>query len=160
MDEYQPSKTEKKKTMHALQALALRLTTLSRDTLKNMDLPVKLFDALCEYQGITSNGAKRRQAQYLGRLMRDSEEVDEIRAYIENIEAQSAKEKAHFHQIEKWRERLIHEGRVALTEFVKVCPTVDVQQLRHLLQKAKLEQASDKSQGAYKALFRFIREEL
>lgn len=160
MEEYQPSKTEKKKEMHALQAMALRLASLPRETLKNMMLPDDLFDALCVYQQITSNGAKRRQAQYLGRLMRGYERVDEIQSYLDNIDSQSAKEKANFHQIERWRERLLTEGKAALTEFVTICPSVDVQHLRHLIEKAKREQASDKSLGSYKALFRLIREEL
>ena len=71
MTEEWVSKTQMKKQMNDLQALGMELTRLSSDTLKKMDLPEDLFEAVLTYQKITSNSALKRQAQYIGRLMRE-----------------------------------------------------------------------------------------
>lgn len=69
--EPRPSKTRRKKEMHALQALGEQLTTLSSARLERLDLPPQLLEAIREYQRLPNrHGARRRQRQYIGRLMR------------------------------------------------------------------------------------------
>ena len=88
MDDIQPlSKTKIKKQMNDLQDLGLRLTHFASDTLRNAGLPENIIQAAADYRKITSNAALKRQAQYIGRLMREAseEEIDNINKYLEKI---------------------------------------------------------------------------
>lgn len=88
--------------------------------------------------------------------MRSSESEAIIEAY-EAILADGSAQTADFHELEIWRDRLINEGKDALTEFIQLYQSVDVQMLRQLIKKAVEEKQSGKHPGAAKALFRFIR---
>ena len=82
---------------------------------------------------------------------------DAIIAAYDEILAEGSAKTALFHELEQWRDRLINEGKDALTEFISAYPGIDVQLLRQLVKKALDEKAGDKHQGASKALFRFLR---
>ena len=83
--EEQTSKTQRKKEMQALQEIGARLTKFSKAQLGKLPLPDKLRNAIHEYQRLpNSHGAKRRQLQYIGRLMRDFE-LDEIKKEIDKV---------------------------------------------------------------------------
>jgi ribosome-associated protein len=66
-----PSKTRKKQAMHELQALGAALAALPDTSLASIALPDSLAQAITEMRRITSREGKRRQLQYIGRLMRD-----------------------------------------------------------------------------------------
>ena len=78
------SKTQMKKQMNDLQALGMELTKLSSDTLKKIGLDEELFEAIATYKKITSNSALKRQAQFIGRLMRDTDPAP-IEAYLAKL---------------------------------------------------------------------------
>lgn len=78
------SKTQMKKQMNDLQALGMELTKLSSDTLKKIGLDEDLFEAIATYKKITSNSALKRQAQFIGRLMRDTDPAP-IEAYLAKL---------------------------------------------------------------------------
>jgi ribosome-associated protein len=80
-DEFK-SKSQKKREMHALQALGARLVDLSPATLARMDLPEALAEAVLACKTLKSHGAKRRQLQYIGALMRDVDPAP-ILAFLE-----------------------------------------------------------------------------
>ena len=86
------SKTKIKKQMNDLQDLGLRLTHFAKDTLLKVGLPENIVQATCDYRKITSNAALKRQAQYIGRLMREAsdEEVATIRNYLAVIDGDNA----------------------------------------------------------------------
>ncbi len=97
--------------------------------------------------------ARRRQLQYLGKLMRKIDAAP-IEAALQKFDQSSAENTARMHLLEKWRDRLIAEGD-ALTEFLNSYPGGDVQHLRQLIRNAKSEKS-----GANRALFRYIREHI
>ena len=66
-----PSKTRRKAEMHALQDLGEAMVRLPADRLAALGLPERLFDAIREARNITRWEARRRQMQFIGRLMRD-----------------------------------------------------------------------------------------
>ena len=82
------SKTAKKKQMNELQDLGMELTRLSHDTLKKIGLPEELAEAVREYRKITSNGALKRQSQFIGRLMRDIDPAP-IRAFLSALKGEN-----------------------------------------------------------------------
>jgi ribosome-associated protein len=150
------SKTQRKHEMHALQAIGEELVALPGNRLANINLPDSLRDAILEARRINQRGARRRQLQYIGRLMRDVD-ADSIRKQLEEIRGGSAQEVAIMHRAERWRERLLSND-TAVSEFVDAFPGVDVQKLRTMLRNAKQEAAAEKPPKFYRALFREIRE--
>lgn len=150
------SKTQLKAQADALQALGVKLTTLPKDKLNKLALPEKLMEAIIESKRITANGAIRRQRQYIGGLMREID-VTHIVEQLEKWEGKNTAENAYFHQLERWRDRLIAEDN-ALPEFIALHPDTDTQQLRTLIRNARKEQGENKPPKSSRELFKRLRE--
>jgi len=150
------SKSQMKRDMLALQALGEKLVALSADQLAQLDLPEILTSALLQAKQIKQHGAKRRQFQYIGRLMRDVNSED-ILAQYENITQQSAQAIQQLHKIEKWRERLLEQGDEAIQALIEEFPDLDRNQLRQLIRTARQEQAQNKPPRAYRKIFQLIK---
>jgi ribosome-associated protein len=152
------SKSQIKREMTELQKLGERLQALSREQLKKANLPAQLAQAIDESKRITSHSAKRRQLQYIGRLMRDLEDPQAVRDFLQKIENKHQKTNAYFHMLESWRERLITEEQSALTDFINLYPAADRQHLRQLVLNAKKERHQGTPKGAAKLLFQYLKE--
>jgi len=150
------SKTRKKREMHELQALGVALAELSESQLKEMRLGEDLLEALLEAKRIRSHEAKRRQMQYIGRLMREVDPAP-IRSRLAELEGSSAQATARHRRLESWRERLLGDD-AALTAFAAEHPGTDLQALRTLIRNAKKEQKEGKPPRAYRELFRVLKE--
>ncbi|MDR0249728.1 MAG: DUF615 domain-containing protein [Burkholderiales bacterium] len=103
-----PSKSQRKREMHEVQALGEALVALSVAKLETLDLPERLFDAIVAVQTITRHEARRRQMQFIGRLMRDVD-PEPIRAFLAAQIEIPAAEKAKMALLENWRKRLLEE---------------------------------------------------
>ncbi|KTD34511.1 alpha helix protein [Legionella moravica] len=154
--EEQVSKSQKKREADFLQKTAVKFIDLSEAKLDLLPLTDNLRKAIVDAKSIKSHGAKRRQAQLIGKLMRAADYEAILEAYEKILEEDSAIT-ANFHEIEQWRDKLIHEGKDALTEFINLYQPEDVQQLRQLIKKAVDDQMKEKNTGAAKALFRYLR---
>lgn len=150
------SKTQRKNEMNALQALGVELVKLSRERLKKMDLPERLFQELLEAQRLTANGAIRRQMQFIGKLMREVD-AEPIIEQLAAIRGESAAAKAEFHALERWRERLLADD-AAFTEWQGLHPEADTQQMRQLIRNARREAAENRPPKSSRELFRLLRE--
>lgn len=150
------SKTRRKREMHELQKLGAALVELPGAHLESMTLPEELARAVREARRISSHEAKRRQVQYIGRLMRELD-PEPIRAQLEAVHGGSAAERARHQRLEHWRARLLEDDG-ALTEFAREHRGADLQQLRALLRNARQEQAEGRPPRAFRELFRVIRE--
>lgn len=71
-----PSRTDQKRESTELQELGVALVSLRPNVLAVLPLPEKLQDAISEAKRITHFEAKRRQMQYIGKLMRQLDPVD------------------------------------------------------------------------------------
>ena len=150
-----PSKTRMKQAAHDLQALGSRLVELPRDRLRQIDLPELLADALIEARSITRHEARRRQMQYIGKLMREIDPAP-IQAQLAIWDGTSNAEIARQHALERWRTRLM-DDEGAFTEYAGLHPGCDVQQLRTLVRNARREAAQNKPPRSYRELFRVLR---
>lgn len=150
------SKSQQKREAEALRNIGVELIGLSLDKLDLLPLTDELRRAIIEARALKSHGAIRRQAQLIGKLMRSADYEAIIAGYSE-LQAEDSAKTARFHEVEHWRERLIHDGKEALTELVQAYPDIDVQPLRQLIKKAVEEQSKEKHTGASKALFRYLR---
>ena len=70
MDTEYKSRTQRKNEDRALQRLGEQLLALPLGQLETMDLPDELLTAIKFTRKIKSHGARRRQIQYIGALMR------------------------------------------------------------------------------------------
>jgi ribosome-associated protein len=68
-----PSKSQRKRDAHALQTLGILLVALSAAQLARLDLPETLHEAVLAAQRMRAHGARTRQLQYIGTLMRQLE---------------------------------------------------------------------------------------
>lgn len=152
----QISKSQKKREADALQKTGVAFIDLSLAKLDNLPLPDNLRKAIVDAKSIKSHGAKRRQAQLIGKLMRASDHEAIMAAYEQILEADSALT-ADFHEVEVWRDQLINQGKDALTEFISLYQPEDVQHLRQLIKKAVDDRLKEKNSGAAKALFRYLK---
>jgi len=150
------SKTRRKREMHELQALGVALVELPETQLKSMALADDLLEAVLEAKRITSHEARRRQMQYIGRLMRDID-PDAIRSRLGEIEGSSAQAGAAHRRLETLRERLLNDD-AALTDFAAEHPGADLQTLRTLIRNSRKQLQEGNRTRAYRELFRFIRQ--
>src|SRR3954463_2854121 len=103
------SKTDLKRESDELQKLGEELLTLREGLFTPLQLPEKLVEALADLKKITNFEGRRRQSQYVGKLMRalDEEELQAIRDALEEQDKGSARESLALHLAEKWRDDLI-----------------------------------------------------
>jgi len=155
-EELPPSKTKIKKQMHDLQDLGEELVELSKDQLAQLDLPETLYLAIREMSRINKFGARRRQMQYIGKLMRDVDTAP-INAKLDIWKGTSQQHIGYMHQVERWRDRLL-ESDTALTELLTAYPDTDVQRLRTLIRNAQKERESGKPGKNYREIFQVLRD--
>jgi ribosome-associated protein len=151
------SKTQVKRELHALQELGQRLTTLKADLLNKLPLTEELRSALAEAPKHTANAAKKRHAQFIGRLMRD-QDTDAILTLLDQLDASTRQYNERFHNLERWRDRLINGTDETLEAFVGDYPDADRQHLRQLIRQAQHELAQNKAPAASRKIFKYIRE--
>lgn len=155
-DTGRPSKTKQKEVMHELRDLGAELVELSVGQLKRINVPENIFDAVRECQKITAHGARRRQIQYLGKLMRGVDD-EPIRAGLALLRGESSAETARLHRLERLRVRLL-EDEAVLTEIAAQWPGVDLQHLRTLRRNALKEKENNKPPKNFRAIFQILQE--
>lgn len=155
-EELPPSKTKIKKQMHELRDLGEELTELGKDQIAQLDIPENLRDAIREMHRMKTFGAKRRQMQYIGKLMRDVDTAPII-AKLNTWKGTSQQHIGYMHQLERWRERLL-ENDAALTELLSQYPQTDVQRLRTLIRNTIKEREAGKPAKNFREIFQVLRE--
>ena len=150
------SKTQIKNEMTDRQALGMQLTKLAPDTLKKIGLSEELLEAVLFYKKITANGALKRQAQFIGRLMRDTD-PEPIQAYLNKLKGDNAEYNAAMQRLELLRERLV-ESDDALTELISNKPELPISELRTLIRNARREKEQNKPPKAYRELFQLLKQ--
>lgn len=155
-DTGRPSKTKQKEVMHELRDLGAELVELSVGQLKRINLPENIYDTVRECQKITAHGARRRQIQYLGKLMRSVDD-EPIRAGLALLRGESSAETARLHRLERLRVRLL-EDEAVLTEIAAQWPGVDLQHLRTLRRNALKEKENNKPPKNFRAIFQILQE--
>ena len=147
-----PSKTRRKRDAEALQRLGEELARLPPEALDELALPDRLRQALDELGRIHSHEARRRQKQFIGRLMRDVDPAP-LQAVID-ARKRPSREAAHLFRItENWRDRMLQQGTPALQAFLAAHEGLDESGFAAALIAAREERS-----GASRRLFRMIRE--
>lgn len=163
------SKTDAKRESEELQGLGEALLTLRSDLFKPLPLTDKLAEALADAKRITNFEGKRRQMQFIGKLMRlqDPETLDAVRHALELQRLGHSYDTEQLHLAEQWRDRLI-DSDGAVQEWIAQHPGTDIQQLRALVRqarkdapppdKAAVSQGLAPRQGrAYREIFQLVK---
>jgi len=155
------SETKRKAEADAQQTLGKKLLDLTKEQIGKLHLDDSLHEAVLEAKRLTSNGAIKRQLQYIGKLMRTAE-IEPIKEQLARWEGKNNAENARFHGLERWRDRLITEASTSksdiLQEFVAKYPHAEIQKLRTLIRNASREQVARKTLKSSRELFKLIRE--
>jgi ribosome-associated protein len=154
-----PSKSQLKREMTALQKLGAELIAEPRERVKRVPMPEEVRDAILVCQTIKDHEGRRRQLQYVGKMMRtlEEEEVALIRRTIDSWKQPSRAETAAMHALERRRDKLLADDG-ALTELRAQYPELDVQQMRTLIRNARREQAENKPPKAYREIFQVLKQ--
>jgi len=146
----------------ALEVLALgeTLVELTPAQLARLPIPEGLLEHIEYSKRITSHGARKRQLAFLAKQMRreEDETLDAIRNALDANSETSRREVAIMHRMERWRERLLAEGDVALGELLDEHPEADRQALRTLVRNALAEKAKNKPPRAFREIYQVLRE--
>ncbi len=161
-DEPRPSKTALKEEANRRQKLGEALAALPTSRRAAIPIDEALDEAITLYLGMRANEAKRRQRQYIGRLLRDVD-ISPIEKAIDDFNAGRAANAEDLHRAEHWREELIGSDE-AVTRWLSQFPETDVQHLRSLVRQARKagDQADPEARKSrsYRDLFKLIRNAL
>jgi ribosome-associated protein len=153
-----PSKTQLKQKAHALQELGVSVAALSDERLAGVDISDALRHAIEVWRKTKSFEGKRRQMQYVGKLMRGADE-EALREAVAAATIGSARATLALHQTERWRDELIADDE-AMTRWQTAHPDTDTQRLRSLVRAARREAAQPpdkRNPRSARELFQFIR---
>jgi ribosome-associated protein len=165
------SKTELKRESEQLQKLGESLLALRADLFDRLQLPGRLADALDEARRISNFEGRRRQLQYVGKLMRllDEQTIEAARAALDEQQQGSARASLELHEAERWRDDLVERDE-ALQQWLAEHPGTDSQQLRALIRQARKDRQptqDEVSRGlaprhgrAYREIFQLVKEQL
>ena len=154
-----PSKTRRKKDSHDLQDLGEALVAMPDGRLVDLPMDESLLDAIRQYRVTRTHEGRRRQMQYIGKLMRRND-PEPLREAVAAMQLGQAKDALALHDAERWRNELIASDS-ALDIWLVEHPQADVQQLRSLIRAARKDASvapEQRSGKAFRELFRFLRQ--
>lgn len=152
-----PSKSDLKREMHALQQLGEKIVKLPNGQFATIPLEGKLEEAIATARRIKSREGLRRQMQYIGKLLRDTD-ISEIESAFQDLESGRIEAAQHFHELEQWRDRLIEQGPKSIESVIEKYPQADRQHLKQLVLQANKEKKANKAPAAARKLFKYLRE--
>ncbi|MDU5749086.1 MAG: ribosome biogenesis factor YjgA, partial [Haemophilus parainfluenzae] len=135
--------------------LGEKLVNLTKANLTKVPLDDSLKDAIELAQRLQKE-ARRRQLQYIGKLLR-SIDAEPIREALEKIENKHNQQQAMLHKLEILRDELVTKGDAALTDLLNEHPSADRQQLRNLIRAAQKEKEQNKPSKAYREIYQILK---
>jgi len=151
------SKSQLKRESQALQDMGRQLVEMPEGKLAKFELPENLQDAILDARRLKNREGKRRQLQYIGKLMRTID-ISFIQQTLDKMDHQSQTYRQHFKQLEDWRDKIISQGNPAIEALIEQYPDADRQQLRNLQRQATREIEHKKAPTASRKLFAYLRE--
>jgi ribosome-associated protein len=155
--EQTPSKSQRKRDSHALQTLGASLLEMSDERLGALPLPARVIEAIQLAREIRAREGKRRQIQYIGRLMRDVDQAA-LQQALESQPQQHRLEVALMHATEQWRARLMQDEQARLDWCERYPHTRET--VVRLITQARQELAGGAPGRRFRELFRLVRDTL
>ena len=159
--EERPSKSARKREAHDQQALGEALADLPEHALAVVEMPEALREAIAEFRRTRSHEGRRRQLQYIGKLMRQADTAP-LREAVAAAQLGRAHDALALHRAEHWRAELVtHDD--ALTRWAAGHPGTDLPRLRALIRAARQDAAlapGERHGRAWRELFQYLKSEL
>ncbi|MDR9828353.1 ribosome biogenesis factor YjgA [Vibrio sp. FNV 38] len=149
------SKTELKRDMEELQKLGEELVSLKPSVLEKFPLSDVLREAIKDAQRFNKE-ARRRQIQYIGKMMR-TEDPEPLQAALDKVRNKHSQATAELHKLELLRDRIIEEGDAAIKDVMDLYPNADRQRLRQLARQAVKEKKAGKPVKAFREIFQVLK---
>ncbi len=150
------SKSEIKRDAEALKKFGAKLVALTPNNLEKIPLDEKLAAAIALAQR-SQRGALRRQLQYIGKLLRNTD-VEPLQEALDKLENKHNQQQAVFHRLEHLRDQLLEsDNNTALSQLIAQYPDLDIQHLRNLIRGAQKEQATQKPPKFYREIFQYLK---
>lgn len=112
MDEIH-SRSEKKRRAKGVENLAQELFSLSAKDIAALPCDKMVKDEIAIGQSL-QGGARKRQAKYIARMLRQEEELTrDLLTFLERRKGSKLKETGEFHQLERLRDSIINDAIVA-----------------------------------------------
>ena len=160
-DKNYKSRSQKKRDSTAAQELGVRLANLALADLRKLNIPEDMLEAVADWKNFSGHEAKRRQMQYIGKLMREMD-IETLRENLEDFLITSKEDTAALHATEKLREKLLasspEELEATFAAMAEKHPTLSISQLRHLVLTAHDEREKKRPPKAYRELFKRLRD--
>jgi ribosome-associated protein len=151
-----PSKSQRKRDMQSLRDLGEKLLLLPADHLEQIPEPA-IVSAVQECKKITKGNARKRQLQYIGKLL-SKIDMTEVQDMIDRFDASTRTHVTQFHKLEQWREKLISGDNSVLDDISSKFPGVDRQHLRQLTRKATTEREKEVEPPVqFRKLFQYLK---
>ena len=159
-DQYddEKSKSQVKREMQAYQELGRRLMDVKPAQLDKLELTDKLRAALEEAHRHTARGALKRHLNFVGKLVREQPDIEAIQALVDRLDSNTQAHAHYFHQLERWRDRLLTGKPEEQEAFLEVYPAADRQTIRQLVRQATKEATENKPPAAARKLYKLIRD--
>ena len=151
------SRSQVKRESHALTELGKEMTKLEPSVLDKIPLEENIRDAIIAVRKMKKGSALKRQIQYIGKLLRNTDE-EPIRTAYEKAINPYREDVKHLHKLENWRDRLIAEGDKALEDLIEEMPHVDRQHLRQLIRQANKEREKNKPPKSSREIFQYLKQ--
>ena len=140
-----------------MQKLGEELVALSPEQLSNIEMADELRKAVADAVKIKSHGARRRQLQRIGKLMREID-PEPIQSALDNIRLGDHQKNLAFKKIEKWRDELKRGNQALIDEIISNCPDAERQRLAQLARNAHKEYEAGSGVKSSRLLFRYLKE--
>jgi len=151
------SKSQRRRDALEIKSLALELINLSQSRLGQVPLDETVRAAIMDARQIRSHVARKRQLQYVAKLLR-RDDPEPILSALERFDTEARELVGRQHRSEAWRDFLLEAGDSALGALIKYRPDTDIQAIRQLVRNAAREAARNKPPVAARSLFRLLRE--
>jgi ribosome-associated protein len=149
------SRTKRKQAAEGLQDMGAQLVDLDVALLETLELPDDLKEAVAAARKIKSHGARKRQLQYIGRLMRQYD-TEMVQVALQKMEGRQDQERRRFKRVERWRDELVSGDDVRLDWLLQNFAQIDQQQLRRLVGCARGLDSQMNPKEAGRKLFRLL----
>jgi ribosome-associated protein len=154
--DHRVSRTRKKRVARRLQALGERLVDLPAEQLQAVPVSAELAEAIAMARTMHQHGARRRQLQYIGALMRalDPEPIENALAALTRGDRSEVR---RFKKAEVWRDALLAGDRTVLADIQASCPEVDLKRVDQLVAEVRATKALPARKRAGRNLFRYLK---
>lgn len=151
------SKSQRRRDALEIKTLALELINLSQSRLGQVPLDETVRDAIMDARQIRSNVARKRQLQYVAKLLR-RDDPEPILLALDKFHGEAREITGRQHRSEAWRDFLLEAGDTAIGELIKHRADTDTQAIRQLVRNAAREATRNKPPASARSLFRLLRE--